>query len=170
MSTDTVYLALYKGRRDGAWYRPGVAAARVSDWIIRTLTGSPYSHCELAVLVKPKSSLHPFGHTAPAVFDCYSSSIRDGGVRLKTMPLPPEKWDLIPVDVSREQVYEALAATFGAKYDWLGATGVIARWRHDKRKWFCSEWCAWTLGLANPERFCPGSLADWARAKRLSIN
>ena len=26
--TNTVYLALYKGHRDGAWYRPGVAAAR----------------------------------------------------------------------------------------------------------------------------------------------
>ena len=154
----TVYLALYKGRRDGAWYRPGVAAARLSDWIIRTLTGSPYSHCELAV------------PCADGQYDCYSSSIRDGGVRLKTMPLPPEKWDLIPVDASPEQVYEALAATFGAKYDWAGATGVITRWRHDKRKYFCSEWCAMALGLANPERFCPGSLADWARAKRPSIN
>ena len=170
MPADTVYLALYKGRRDGAWYRPGVAAARASDWIIRTLTGSPYSHCELAVLVKPKSSLHPFGHTAPAVFDCCSSSIRDGGVRVNGMPLPSEKWDLIPVDVSPEQVYAALVATIGAKYDWIGATGVIARWRHDKCKYFCSEWCAMALGLANPERFCPGSLADWARAKRPSIN
>ena len=151
MSQAKIYLALYKGRRDGAWYRPGVAAARLSDWIIRTLTGSPYSHCELVV------------PCADGQYDCYSSSIRDGGVRLKTMPLPPEKWDLIPVDVKPEQVYEALAATFGAKYDWLGATGVIARWRHDKRKWFCSEWCAWTLGLANPERFCPGSLAEYCR-------
>ena len=151
MSQAKIYLALYKGHRDGAWYRPGVAAARLSDWIIRTLTGSPYSHCELAV------------PCADGQYDCYSSSIRDGGVRLKTMPLPPEKWDLIPVDVSPEQVYEALAATFGAKYDWIGATGVIARWRHDKRKWFCSEWCAWTLGLSNPERFCPGSLAEYCR-------
>ena len=151
MSQAKIYLALYKGRRDGAWYKPSVATARVSDWIIRTLTGSPYSHCELAV------------PCADGQYDCYSSSIRDGGVRLKTMPLPPEKWDLIPVDVKPEQVYEALAATFGAKYDWLGATGVIARWRHDKRKWFCSEWCAWTLGLANPERFCPGSLAEYCR-------
>ena len=151
MSQAKIYLALYKGRRDGAWYRPGVAAARLSDWIIRTLTGSPYSHCELAV------------PCADGQYDCYSSSIRDGGVRLKTMPLPSEKWDLIPVDASPEQVYEALAATFAAKYDWLGATGVIARWRHDKRKWFCSEWCAWTLGLSNPERFCPGSLAEYCR-------
>ena len=147
--TNTVYLALYRGRRDGAWYRPGVAAARLSDWIIRTLTGSPYSHCELAV------------PCAGGQYDCYSSSIRDGGVRFKTMPLPPEKWDLIPVDASPEQVHEALAATFGAKYDWLGATGVIARWRHDRYKWFCSEWCAMALGLANPERFCPGSLAAY---------
>ena len=149
MSPRPIYLALYKGRRDGAWYQPSVAAARLSDWIIRTLTGSPYSHCELAV------------PCADGQYDCYSSSIRDGGVRLKTMPLPPEKWDLIPVDVNPEQVYEALAATFGAKYDWAGATGVIARWRHDKRKWFCSEWCAMALGLANPERFCPGSLAAY---------
>lgn len=144
-----VYLALYKGRRDGAWYKPSVAAARLSDWIIRTLTGSPYSHCELAL---------PHGN---GQYDCCSSSIRDGGVRVKGMPLPPEKWDLIPVDVSPEQVYAALVATIGAKYDWLGATGVIARWRHDKRKWFCSEWCAMALGLANPERFCPGSLAAY---------
>lgn len=159
MSQAKIYLALYKGRRDGAWYKPSVAAARLSDWIIRTLTGSPYSHCELAVLIPPLNG----DPDDPAVFDCYSSSIRDDGVRLKTMPLPPEKWDLIPVDVKPEQVYEALAATFGAKYDWLGATGVIARWRHDKRKWFCSEWCAWTLGLSNPERFCPGSLAEYCR-------
>ena len=145
----TVYLALYKGRRDGAWYKPSVATARVSDWIIRKLTGSPYSHCELAL---------PHGN---GQYDCCSSSIRDGGVRVKGMPLPSEKWDLIPVDVSREQVYAALVATIGAKYDWLGATGVIARWRHDRYKWFCSEWCAMALGLANPERFCPGSLAAY---------
>ena len=149
MSQAKIYLALYKGRRDGAWYRPGVAAARLSDWIIRTLTGSQYSHCELAV------------PCADGQYDCYSSSIRDGGVRLKTMPLPSEKWDLIPVDVSPEQVLAALVATVGAKYDWLGATGVIARWRHDRYKWFCSEWCAMALGLANPERFCPGSLAAY---------
>ena len=146
-----VVLALYKGNRSGKWYSPRVLQARLGDWLIRTFTRSPYSHCEIAVALDGGQ------------FECYSSSIRDGGVRVKTMPLPPEKWDLIPVDVKPEQAYEALAATFGAKYDWLGATGVIARWRHDKRKWFCSEWCAWTLGLSNPERFCPGSLAEYCR-------
>ena len=148
--TDTVYLALYKGRRDGAWYRPSIAAARLSDWIIRTLTRSPYSHCELAV---PRGG---------GQYDCYSSSTRDGGVRVKTMPLPAAKWDLIPVRATEARVRAAFEATRGAKYDWLGATGVIARWRHDKRKWFCSEWCAAALGLDNPARYSPGSLADWA--------
>ena len=159
--TNTVYLALYKGRRDGAWYRPGVAAARLSDWIIRTLTGSPYSHCELAVLVKPKSSLHPFGHTAPAVFDCYSSSIRDGGVRVKIMPLPPEKWDLIPIRQTNAyaDTLNHYGATRGQPYDWLGAVGVITRWRDDRRKWFCSEWCAAALRLDNSARFSPEALA-----------
>lgn len=148
MPADTVYLALYKGRRDGAWYQPNVAIARLSDWIIRTLTGSPYSHCELAVA-------HGNGQ-----YDCYSSSIRDGGVRVKTMPLPREKWDLIPVPATAAQVQAAFETTRGAKYDWLGATGVIARWRHDKRKWFCSEWCAYAIGCTNPHRYTPGELAD----------
>ena len=147
--SNVIYLALYKGRRDGAWYQPDIAAARLSDWIIRLFTRSPYSHCELAV---PRTD---------GQYDCYSSSIRDGGVRVKTMPLPAAKWDLIPVRATEAQVRAVFETTRGAKYDWLGATGVIARWRHDKRKWFCSEWCAMALGLANPDRFCPGSLAAY---------
>ena len=151
MSSLKIYLALYKGRRDGTGAR--VWAARFTDWLTRKLTRGQYSHCEIVEFVGDNE------------YRCHSSSIRDGGVRVKGMPLPSEKWDLIPVDVSPEQVYAALVATIGAKYDWLGATGVIARWRHDKRKWFCSEWCAMALGLANPERFCPGSLAEYCRTQ-----
>lgn len=157
MSADTIYLALYKGRRDGAWYQPKVAAARLSDWIIRTLTRSPYSHCELAVLIPPPDG-DPDDH---AVFDCYSSSIRDGGVRVKTMPLPPEKWDLIPIRQTNAyaDTLNHYGATRGQPYDWLGAAGVITRWRDDRRKWFCSEWCAAALRLDNPARFSPEALA-----------
>lgn len=149
MSDDTIYLALYKGRRDGAWYQPNVAAARLGDWLIRTFTRSPYSHCEIAL------------HKGGGQYACYSASIRDGGVRVKTMPLPSEKWDLIPVRATEAQVRAAFETTRGAKYDWLGATGVITRWRHDKRKWFCSEWCAAALGVQYPDRYSPQELADW---------
>ena len=37
-----VYLALYKGKADGI-------RARFEDWLIRTITRSQYSHCEIAV-------------------------------------------------------------------------------------------------------------------------
>jgi len=62
-----VQLALYKAR---------------GNWINRLIcwwTGSPYSHCELVINGT-----------------CYSSSIRDGGVRGKTMALPSDKWDAVP--------------------------------------------------------------------------
>lgn len=153
---NVIYLALYKGRRDGAWYRPGIAAARLSDRIIRALTRSIYSHCELAV---PRDG---------GQYDCYSSSIRDGGVRVKTMPLPPEKWDLIPIRQTNAyaDTLNHYGATRGQPYDWLGAAGVITRWRDDRRKWFCSEWCAAALRLDNPARFSPEALARRAGAGR----
>ena len=158
---NVIYLALYKGRRDGAWYQPKVAAARLSDWIIRTLTGSPYSHCELAVLIPPLNG-DPDDHT---VFDCYSSSIRDGGVRLKTMPLPADKWDLIPVN--RQDVYidvlNYFAQTRGKPYDFIGACGVVLGINGSLKKWFCSEWCAAALGLQYPDRYSPQALANWLR-------
>ena len=148
-SNNTIYLALYKGRRDGAWYKPSIAAARLSDWTIRTFTQSIYSHCELAVARENGQ------------YDCYSSSIRDGGVRRKTMKLPTDKWDLI--EIRQMNAFEDLRNHFGATraqaYDWLGALGVVTHWKDSKRKWFCSEWCAAALGLANPERFSPETLA-----------
>lgn len=159
--TNTVYLALYKGRRDGAWYQPKVAAARLSDWIIRTLTRSPYSHCELAVLIPPPDG-DPDDH---AVFDCYSSSIRDGGVRMKTMTLPADKWDLIPINQfdAYIDVLNYFAQTRGKPYDFIGACGVVLGIKDSLKKWFCSEWCAAALGLQYPDRYSPQALADWFR-------
>ena len=161
MSADTIYLALYKGRRDGAWYQPKVAAARLSDWIIRTLTRSPYSHCELAVLIPPPDG-DPDDH---AVFDCYSSSIRDGGVRMKTMTLPADKWDLIPINQldAYIDVLNYFAQTRGKPYDFIGACGVVLGIKGSLKMWFCSEWCAAALGLQYPDRYSPQALANWLR-------
>ena len=80
-----IYLALYHGHRGGTGWR--VWAARFTDGLTRILTRGRYSHCELAVRL-PET----------AEYECYSASIRDGGVRMKTMPLPADKWDLIPLD------------------------------------------------------------------------
>lgn len=68
MSNRKVYLALYKGKKEGRGLK--VRWARFRDWLVRTVTRSPYSHCEIAVTVHPKT-----------LYTCYSASARDGGVR-----------------------------------------------------------------------------------------
>ena len=46
MTQKTLYLALYKGNREG-W---GISSikARFGDWITRKITRGIYSHCEIA--------------------------------------------------------------------------------------------------------------------------
>lgn len=148
MSTPKIYLALYKGR--ARIERPYDLLARFSDWLTRRLTKSPYSHCEIAI---PISGSH---------FDCYSSSIRDGGVRCKTMSLPADKWDLIELPgghTAHARLWFIFTQTQGRRYDWLGAIGIVAGTRQNHNKWFCSEWCAYVLDYAEPWRLSPGSLA-----------
>ena len=140
-----VYLAMYKGRKDGSGIK--VWAARLVDWAIRTITRSPYSHCEIAI------------RYSGGLFDCYSSSARDGGVRLKTMPLPPGKWDLVELPAKAGLSAKRLfRRTHGAGYDWLGAIGVVLKSPHSKSRWFCSEWCAYVIGYTNPCRYSPQTL------------
>ena len=110
------YLAMYKDKGD--WV----------DKVIRFFTGKPYSHCELAFEV------------SAGVYQCYSSSPRDGGVRTKTMKLPADKWDLIPICVDSD-AQAFFAQTAGKKYDFLGAIGVVIGTPEVPNKWYCSEWC-----------------------------
>ena len=143
-----IYLALYKGNRSGTGFK--VLKSRLGDWLTRKVTKGIYSHCELALLQEYGQYL------------CYSSSIRDGGVRQKLMPLPAEKWDLIPLNLSNEQIHQVDAFFIrnrGKKYDWLGAIGVVLKFNQDKNKYFCSEFCAEALGLSEPWRFSPNDLS-----------
>ena len=153
MSNRQIYLALYKGRRDGTGAQ--VWAARFSDWLTRVLTRGQYSHCEIAVALDGGQ------------FECYSSSIRDGGVRCKTMPLPAAKWDLIELPDSSGSLKTNLAAVFaqtqGQRYDLPGALGVVFKTRQRHDRWFCSEWGGQVLGLSEPWRFSPNDLSVIAR-------
>ena len=154
MTNNRIYLACYKGRRDGSGAQ--VWAARFTDWLTRVLTRGQYSHCEIAVALDGGQ------------FECYSSSIRDGGVRCKTMPLPAAKWDLIELPDSSGSLKTNLAAVFartqGQRYDLPGALGVVFKTRQRSGRWFCSEWCGQVLGLSEPWRFSPNDLAVLARA------
>lgn len=139
-----IYLALYKGRK--SIRHPRDLWPRLSDGLVRLLTRSPYSHCEIAV------------QWSDGLFACYSSSLRDGGVRCKVMRLPSDKWDLIEINKAGTSVSAFFVATQSCGYDWLGVVGFP--WGLNMRdKWFCSEWCACVLGLPNPHRYTPSGLA-----------
>lgn len=152
MKQKTLYLALYKGNRDG-W---GIASikARLGDWITCKITRGVYSHCEIAEPL-------PGGGYA-----CYSSSIRDGGVRVKEMDLPSEKWDLIPLHgVTADDLAAVWKQARGKHYDWAGAIGTVLKIRQRPDKWFCSEFCAAVMGILDGWRFSPNDLAAIASAK-----
>ena len=146
-----VYLALYKGRKRGK--TPREQWQRLMDWAVRWATNGQYSHCEIAV------------DKGNGQYNCYSASIRDGGVRLKTMPLPADKWDLIPVNQQDAyiDVLNYFAQTRGKPYDFIGACGVVLGINGSLKKWFCSEWCAAALGLQYPDRYSPQAMANWLR-------
>lgn len=148
MSQRPIYLALYKGRRDGSGWR--VWCARATDWLTRILTRGQYSHAEIAIRL-PET----------AEYECYSASIRDGGVRLKTMSLPADKWDLIPLDdaVLHAHTVGLYLRTAGQGYDLMGALGIAFGLPQNRRRWFCSEWCATALGLPDGWRWSPNDLA-----------
>ena len=144
----TIYVAFYKGRKGGKGIK--VQLARLADWAIRQATGGIYSHCEIAIA------------TPDGMFECYSASLRDGGVRCKVMRLPWDKWDLVELpatDVSTAKLQMIWLMTQGKSYDVLGSLGVVLRFGNGLDKWFCSEWCAHVLGFAAPWRLSPNDLA-----------
>ena len=153
-----IYLALYHGNRGGTGWR--VWAARFTDWFTRVLTRGRYSHCEIAVRLPETADGQEY--------ECYSASLRDGGVRMKTMPLPADKWDLIPLDdaVLHAHTVGLYLRTAGQGYDLPGAFGVVFGLPENRKRWFCSEWVGKALGLAESWRFSPNDLAVIARMGR----
>ena len=145
-----IYLALYHGHRGGTGWR--VWAARFTDGLTRILTRGRYSHCELAVRLAETAGGQEY--------ECYSASLRDKGVRRKTMPLPSAKWDLIALpDSVGERLHGLWEETKGQGYDLPGAFGVVFGLRENRKRWFCSEWVGKALGLAESWRFSPNDLA-----------
>lgn len=152
-----IYLALYHGHRGGTGLK--VWAARFTDGLTRILTRGRYSHCELAVRL-PETA-------GGQEYECYSASLRDGGVRRKIMPLPSAKWDLIELPDSVGGRLETLwSQTQSQGYDLPGAFGVVFGLPENRRRWFCSEWVGKALGLAESWRFSPNDLAVIARMGR----
>ena len=137
-----MHIAFYKGRNR--------LFNRLTAWWLR---GS-YSHCELVL-----------GQSISGLTICASSSMMDGGVRIKHMLLDPAHWDIVPVPGDPAQAWGWLQEHAGQGYDYLGLIGFIARaLGHDKERWVCSEAVADMLGMPESWRFDPCSL--WAALSR----
>lgn len=123
------------------------------DKAISWWTKGPYSHCELVL---------PNGQ-------CFSSSPRDGGVRIKDIDLTDGKWDIWTLKIDSDgdiaRIVEWGRQHLGKGYDWFGVFGfVFAPFHQEKDKWFCSEVIAaalqsqgYLLG-ASPSRLSPTDL------------
>ena len=126
----------------------------VTERLIRWWTRGNYSHCELVL------------SESNGISECGSSSGIDGGVRIKHMALDPSHWDVVEIglgDPSRAKAW--FLAHDGDKYDFFGLLGFVIR-RGDldeKNKWWCSEAVAAALGLPEPWRYDPNTLAAVSR-------
>ncbi|AAU36684.1 hypothetical protein [[Mannheimia] succiniciproducens] len=150
-----VYLALYKNKRSWA-KEPWKAFA---DAITRNFTKGDFSHCELVVERRQFTSGSHYEHEV--IYDCYSSSVQDKGVRCKQINVRDGKWVLIPLqNVTEEQIKHYFEQTKGKHYDWWGALGVVLGIKQKRSKYFCSEWCFNAI-FATEEgwRFSPNQLA-----------
>ncbi|HDR1428741.1 enoyl-CoA hydratase [Pasteurella multocida subsp. multocida] len=158
MMNTRVYLALYKGKKSGR--RPKDFLARFSDWLTRKFTKGIYSHCE--IVVRREEFLTGHHYEVEVIHDCYSSSIRDGGVRCKQIDVyDREKWDLIELkNIKEEQIKRYFESTKGLSYDWWGALGIVLGLKQKRSKFFCSEWCFNCIKNSDQGwRFTPNQLA-----------
>lgn len=129
-------LACYKGKRGGT--------AGFFDAAVRWWTRGPYSHVELV-----------FSDGMSA-----SSSMRDGGVRFKEIEYHPDRWDFIEVDGDEECARAFFTERLGQGYDYFGLFGFVWRPHNGAASlWWCSEIVTAALGMKDPWRFCPNTLA-----------
>ena len=136
--------AFYKGTR------PGLAG--IYNRLVRWWTKSPYSHVELIFYDGEKCA----GGLAA------SASNIDGGVRTKVIDFDPARWDFIDLpDELAERAWRWFREHDGAPYDLVGNLQfVLAPIPHSQRRWFCSEAVAAALGIPDPWRYSPGTLAS----------
>ncbi len=121
-----VYVAFYKHKRKITSLK--TLLFYIFDTLTRVLTRGKYSHCEIAI------------KRDDGLYDCYSASVRDGGVRMKTMALNDGKWDLVSIECDKQQIIDYYRKTQNHGYDFFGAVGIVLPIREDREKAFCSEW------------------------------
>ncbi len=136
--------------------RVELAAYRPHRWtdigghVIAAWTRSPYSHCEIVIDGM-----------------CYTSSIRDGGVRAKRIDTSAPHWTVLPVPwADAERALSVYRSMQGMPYGWMDLIAQhVLRLPITGRGVICSEICAAMLGLPRPESYHPGGLVEYVQAR-----
>ncbi len=115
-------------------------------------TRSPYSHVEIVINGV-----------------CYSSSLRDGGVRKKVIDLDRPHWRALPIDWADEtEVLRVFFRNQGKPYGWMDLlTQHVLRLPVDDPGLLCSELCALMLGLpeSTARGMSPGQLVEYVEMR-----
>jgi len=141
-------IAMYKGPAKSLFQR-------FFHWLTCMVTGSVYSHCELVIDV----------NIVQGYALCMSSSMRDGGVRLKQINLSSGHWDVFDLPTfspaDRQRALQWFIDHENEGYDWLGLLWFLIPVSFEKRRrWFCSEAIAASLNLPDPHKLHPQRLLD----------
>lgn len=133
------------------------------DWSLGSLLDDPSKYiAEAAICI---GTLSKYSH-AELVIDgvCWSSSVRDGGVRQKQIDLDSGHWDVYEVlDVFDEaQALEWFKAHEGNPYDWMGIVRFVLPFvKQRPDQFFCSEAVATALGYADASKMTPKDLLQF---------
>lgn len=124
-----IKVAFYKGKGD--W----------KNKLIRWWTKSPYSHAELVL---------PDDITWLSISPLLSSTV----AAREKKTANSNSWDFIELGIEKEQyriILDFFEDTKGQGYDWVGmllSQFLPCKIKH-KRRWYCSEWIAYALRIAN---------------------
>jgi len=89
-----------------------------------------------------------------------SSSLREGGVRIKKAKLTPGHWMIVDVPSwDSGQSFNWFIKYKGDKYDLRGALATVLPGSQYFDRWYCNEACAASVGIVEPQLFGPAQFA-----------
>lgn len=137
-----------------AFYRADSETSTFLDKTISFIDGSKFSHVEIAVELNN------------GLYECYSSSGRDGGVRKKNINLKDNKWVLYEIPeylLTYDRIVKIYDQENKCKYDFFGLLSTKIEYiKGSNSKWYCSEYCAYNLGLKDFNNMGVKDLNKWA--------
>lgn len=151
-----IYIAYYLGTKKEN------TSATLMDRLICAMTKSRYSHVEL---------VYEYNHHTK-FGTCWSSSMRDGGVRRSTINFGSGHWEMyrLSEQPNKGRILTWMTQQDDRKYDYFGALGVKFPWfKQSKQRWYCTELIAAALHLPSSAGISPQSMYAFFKERHTKI-